>query len=222
MHGLAAAGTSLLVRAPKWLHKMARMATAGPAPLDEDEDGDVAGAGGVDDLAHPAGAAEGRRNRSAPPEHVAGLPLVDRPRLSAEDVDFLRQYLGTRRQKLANSRLRLLGFAAVVVALLIVFDGQLILRYVGIAVLAYGLILALTMMSDWRRQRVLVEADLREGYLCRYEGIVPASGAGHPLVKNGLIRANADGVQRVDVLPVSRKVHRTNGSLHWTWCQVRS
>ena len=223
MHGLAAAGTSLLVRASEWLHKMARMATAGPAPLEEDDDdGDAAGAVRVGDRAHPADAAEHHWDGSAPLEQIAGLPLVDRPRLSAEDVEFLRQYLGTRRQKLSNSRLRLLGFAAVVVALLIVFDGQLILRYIGIVILAFGVILALMLMSDWRRQRVLVEADLREGYLCRYEGIVPASSAEHLLVKNGLIRAKADGVQCVDVLPVSRKVHRTNGSLLWTWCQVRS
>jgi hypothetical protein len=157
----------------------------------------------------------------SPPEQVAGLPLVDRPRLSAEDVEFLREYLGTRRQKVAHSRLRLLGFAGVVVALLILFDGQLLLRYLGIAILAFGLLIALVIMGDWRRQRVLVEADLRAGYLCRYEGIVPADGTDHLLVKNGLIRADAGGVQRVDVLPVSRKLHRTNGSLQWTWCQVR-
>ena len=157
----------------------------------------------------------------APPEQVAGLPLVDRPRLSAEDVDFLRDYLGTRRQKSARSRLRLLGFAGAVVALLILFDGQLIVRYAGIVILAFGVVIALLVMSDWRRQRVLVEADLREGYLYRYEGEVPADRAEHVLVKNGLLRADAGRVQRVDVLPVSRKLHRTNGSLHWTWCQVR-
>jgi len=47
----------------------------------------------------------------SPPEQVAGLPLVDRPRMSAEDVEILREYLGTRRQKLARSGLRLGSFS---------------------------------------------------------------------------------------------------------------
>lgn len=155
------------------------------------------------------------------PEQVAGMPLVDRPRLSAEDVEVLREYLVTRRQKLARSALRLSGFAGVVVALLILFDGALILRIIGGTTLAFALVFALLVMADWWRQRVLVKADLREGYLCRYEGVVPATRADHSLVKGGLLHSDGRCVQRVDVLPVSRKLHRTNGSLQWTWCQVR-
>jgi membrane protein YdbS with pleckstrin-like domain len=185
---------------------MARMARAGTASLDEDDD---------------AGDTVGHASVIAPLEQVAGLPLVDRPRLSPEDVEVLREYLSTRRQKLARSRLRLIGFAAVVTVILIVIDGQFVLRIIGGAILAFGLIFALLVMADWRRQRVLVEADLREGYLCRYEGVVPATRADHMLVKDGLLRADGGRVQRVDVLPVSRKLYRTNGSLHWTWRQVR-
>ena len=155
------------------------------------------------------------------PEQVAGLPLVDRPPLSAEDVDVLREYLLTRRQKCSRSRLRLIGFAVVIVGLLILVDEQLVVRVIAGTILAFALVFAVGVMFDWRRQRVLVEADLREGYLCRYEGVVPATRADHALVKGGLLRADGGCVQRVDVLPVSHKLHRTNGSLQWTWCQVR-
>ena len=192
------------VRAAQARHKMARMARAETAPLDDDDDD-----------------GSSSWTMAAPPEQVAGLPLVDRPRMSAEDVEILREYLGTRREKLSRSRLRLVGFAVVVVLLLILFDGQLIVRIIGGAILAFALVFALLVMADWRRQRMLVEADLREGYLCRYEGVVPATRADHTLIKGGLLRADGGGVQRVDVLPVSRKLHRANGSLQWTWCQVR-
>ena len=68
---------------------------------------------------------------------------------------------------------------------------------------------------------MLVEADLRAGFLYRYAGVVPGSSADHALIKTGLLRADAGRVQTIDVLPVSRKVHRTNGALQWTWCQAR-
>ena len=106
MHGPAAGGTSLLVPTLRCLHKMARMATAGPAPLDEEDDADDAGGDGV----AVADGADVRLSRSAPPPppaQVAGLPLVARPRLSAADVEVLREYLATRRQKLMHSALRL-------------------------------------------------------------------------------------------------------------------
>ena len=154
----------------------------------------------------------------AVPEQLAGLRLVDRPALSADDLAFLREYLQTRREKLSRSRLRLIGFAAVVLALLVAIDGQRLLHIVGWTILGFAFAFAVPVMFDWHRQRVLVEKDLKAGYLCRYEGVV---GDGeHALVKGGLLRR--DGVQRVDVLPVSRKLHRTNDAVHWTWCQVRA
>jgi hypothetical protein len=204
---------------------MARMVRDWAASTDDDE-----GHGWPAEAAEPsraAGVANATDGVNAPaaadavPQEVAGLPLVDRPPMSAEDVEVLREYLGSRRQKLARSGLRLSGFAAVVVTLLVLFDGMFVLRVIGVAILAFALIFALAVMADWRRQRVLVEADLREGYLCRYEGVVPESRGDHTLVKGGLLRAHAGSVQRIDVLPVSRKLHRTNGSLQWTWCQVR-
>ena len=154
------------------------------------------------------------------PEQVAGLPLVDRPPMSAEDVEVLREYLLTRRQKVARSRMRLLGLASFLVAVLVVADGQVIVRIIGGALLVFAGVFALLVMAAWRRQRVLVEADLRARYICRYEGVIPPTRADHALIKDGLLRAACGCVQRVDVLPVSRKLHRTNGSLHWTWCQV--
>ena len=120
---------------------------------------------------------------------------------------------------MAHSALRLAGLAAVTAALLIFLDGQLVLRIIAGATLALGAVFVLLVIADWRRQRVLVEADLREGYLCRYEGAVPD--AEHALVKGGLLRRDCGGVQRVDLLPVSHKLHRTNNSVHSTWRQVR-
>jgi hypothetical protein len=172
---------------------------------------------------------------AAAPREIAGLPLVDRPPMSREDLEFLRQYLDTRRTKLSRSRLRLIGFATVVVALLVMFNGVWLIRIAGGVILAFALIFATLIMADWRRQRVLVEADLRDGRLCRYEGVVPASRADHALVRGGLLRVDGsaggnggnggdggDGaLQRIDLLPVSGKLHRTNGQLQWTWCQVR-
>jgi len=133
----------------------------------------------------------------------------------------LREYLATRRQKLMHSALRLSAFAAVVIVVLILCDGQFVVRIIGGVILGFGLIFGLLVMADWRRQRVLVEADLREGYLCRYEGVVPASDTDHMLVKGGLLRSDRGAVQCVEVLPVSRKLHRANGALQWTWSQVR-
>ena len=153
------------------------------------------------------------------PEQLAGLRLVDRPPLSAEDLELLREYLQTRRQKLSRSRLRLIGFAAVVLALLVVIDGQRVLHFIGWTILAFAFAFAVPVMIDWRRQRVLVEKDLKAGYLCRYEGVV--GDVEHALVKAGLLRRDCACVQRLDVLPVSRKLHRTNDALQWTWCQVR-
>jgi len=198
---------------------MARMVRAVSA--EDDEDG---AHGWAADAAHAPQAADAAHGEAADatPQQIAGLRLVDRPPLSAEDIEVLREYLLTRRTKLSRSRLRLIGFATVVVALLVLFDGVLVIRIIGGAILAFALIFALLIMADWRRQRVLVEADLREGYLCRYEGVVDASrAADHALVKNGLLRVDGGNVQQLDVLPVSRKLHRTNGALQWTWCQVQ-
>lgn len=154
------------------------------------------------------------------PQQLAGLPLVDRPALSSEDCDLLREYLQTRRRKLSRSRLRLTGFASVVVALLVLIEGQRVLHVIGYTILAFAFVFAVPVMADWRRQRVLVERDLKAGYLCRYEGVV--GDVEHALVKGGLLRPDGRRVQRVDVLPVSRKLHRTNDSVHWTWWQVRA
>jgi len=211
---------------------MARMVRDGAVSSEDDDDhAGLVAPQDADDDSHRAELAQSakipKRAKAAaaaasPPQHVAGLPLVARPPLSADDVEVLREYLLSRQTKLSRSRLRLIGFASVVVALLIVFDGALVLRVIGGVILAFALVLGLLMMADWRRQRVLVEADLREGFLCRYEGVVDASrAADHALVKNGLMRVDGERVQQLDVLPVSRKVHRTNGALQWTWCQVR-
>jgi hypothetical protein len=211
---------------------MARMVRDGAVSSEDDDHAGLVAPQDADDDSHRAELAQPskapKRAKAAaaatasPPQHVAGLPLVARPPLSADDVEVLREYLLSRRTKLSRSRLRLIGFASVVVALLIVLDGALVLRVIGGVILAFALVLGLLMMADWRRQRVLVEADLREGFLCRYEGVVDASrAADHALVKNGVLRVDGAGVQQLDVLPVSRKVHRTNGALQWTWCQVR-
>ena len=106
----------------------------------------------------------------------------------------------------------------VTLRLLISSKEQTVLLFIGSGIFLISAIFCQHFTSSCQRQQKLIESDIQQGYLWRFEGHVIDTE--HRLVKIGLLKNDLNRVQKVEVLPISGKIHRTNNSLLWTWFNI--
>jgi hypothetical protein len=155
------------------------------------------------------------------PQVLAGLPFVARVALGDDDREFLGRLVDTRREKIRRGQanvVKCLLLLAVAAWLALGGKAQIVLAGIGCILLVVSCLWCVQFTLYYRRQLRLLEADLMQNCVCRFEGTV--GDAEHWLIGSGLLSNDAGRIQRVEVLPVSGKVHRTNDSLVWTWVSI--
>lgn len=155
-----------------------------------------------------------------------GLPPAQLSAYTAEDREFLNRFLDDRDRKIINGQ-RLIAVCILLLLLTLGLTSQKVILPVAakgiVTLLSVTVVVCGSMAAEARHHSRLVKADLEEDHLKRYESRV-GNGQGCDLfmhlLRTGLMKNDPSQIQVVEVLPISKKIHRVNHSLIWTWLTV--
>lgn len=154
-------------------------------------------------------------------QELTGLPLVAEIPFSDNDLNFLNRYIDTRKEKI-NSEKTLTRLCLFLIALAVVLsiddNSKIVILLPSSIILLFSIVICRRFALSCQSQQQLLESDLKQNVLLRFEGKV--TDAKHFLIRSALLKSDAERIQKIEVLPISGKIHRVNDSLIWTWFSI--
>ena len=165
----------------------------------------------------------------------AGLPLIGDRRLGREEQEQLRQAAWRLLWSGLASFLAVLALGVLLIALTAIagarWDGTLFVIAILVAALMLFLPATLFAREGWFQRGLLLFRDLRVGHIRVFEGVLTqadlletadsSDATQRRLVALGLLTFGTGQAQKIEVLPVSRRVWRVGGARARPWVEAR-